>query len=286
MKQWMIGFSVLAAALFAQATVVDFTAAEGYSGAGTTGVWAESLHAQGGGKSTWIESSWGSFAVDSSAGVVQTVSTGFKKAFYNQALSSGQSAYTVGVKFTFDRDAAQIADQADLMSVELTESYDPIGNRIALSMQRQKDANSGKYRLTFYENTGLNNSFGNAGWSDETVWGFADAADTTSDDLWLEMTVYRGADASSWTVSGLLSNLTTGASVELATTDIGSFDTSSAYFSNSLYGGFGNGEHESDGNFSNRVIDQFEVTAVPEPVTLGLLTMGSAGLLVGRRFRQ
>ena len=269
------------------ASVVNFTAAEGYSGDGSS--WPSRLDAQtpttG---SSWVETTGGSmgrFRVDSSAGTVHLDGdTGFNKAIYQQALSSSMTEYTVGMKFKFDRDAATINSKRSVFAVELTEAATG-GNRLAMQLQRQPNANSGKYRLSFWENTGSVNTSGNAGWSDETVWGFADAADTTSDDLWLEMTLYRGADASSWMVSGLLSNLTTGASVEMGTGVVGAFDTSSAYFTDDLYALMNSSDKDVDGNFSNRVVDQFSVTAIPEPATLGLITaMGGAVLFIRRRF--
>ncbi|VGO13043.1 hypothetical protein PDESU_01597 [Pontiella desulfatans] len=271
----------------AHASVVNFTAAEGYSGDGSS--WASRLDAQtpttG---SSWDEtagSGTGRFRVDSSAGAVHLDGdAGYNKAIYQEALSSSMTEYTVGMKFSFNRDSAQLTTKANVIAVELTEVASG-GNRLAMQLERQPNANSGKYRLSFWENTGSVNTSGNAGWSDETVWGFADAADTTSDDLWLGMTLYRGADASSWMVSGVLSNMLTGASVEMGTGVVGEFDTSSAYFTDDLYALMNSSNKDSEGNFSNRVVDQFSVTAIPEPATLGLIAgFGGAVLFIRRRF--
>jgi hypothetical protein len=189
---------------------------------------------------------------------------GFKKAIYLEGLPSTDMTHQVGVKFSFNRAIDPLSAAADFMSVELTEVASG-GGRIALSLQRQPGANSGKYKLSFFENSGSSNSSGSAGFSDETVWGFADAADVTSDDLWLQMTVSRGADASSWMVSGVLTNLSTGVSVEMGTGVVGAFDTSAAYFTDDLYGLMSSGKLDSDSNISNRVVDVF---ALGEPVLL------------------
>lgn len=267
------------------ASVVNFTAAEGYSGTGRVGEWNDSLNAQS--VSPGWEGSWKRFAVDSSSGTVHLDgANGYNKAIYQEALSPSMTEYTVGMKVSFNRATNQLSSKASVMAVELTEVAGG-GNRLAMQLQRLKGVNSSNYRLSFWENTGAENSSGNAGWSDETDWGFADADDVVSDELWLGMTLYRGSDASAWMVSGILSNTVTGASVEMGTDVIGEFDTSSAYFTDDLYALMNSSDVDTAGNYSNRVVDQFSVAAIPESATLGLVgAMGGFLLFIRRRFMR
>jgi hypothetical protein len=286
MKKQIAGFSVLAAAFFTQAAVVNFTAAEGYSGDGSS--WPSRLSNQTNTTDAgWIETvggGTGRFRVDSngSGSVNIDGDVGYNKGVYQQGLSASQSTYTAAVGFRFDRSTDELASNRKILAVEFTEAASG-GNRLAMQVERMSGANSAKYRLSFWDNTGSSNTSQADGWSDESDWGFADALDATSDALRLELTLSRGVDASSWSAVGVLQNLDTGFSV---TNTVALFDTSAAYFTDPLYAVMNSADKDADANISNRVIDQFEVTAIPEPVTLGLLTMGSAGLLIGRRFRQ
>ncbi|MEA2068509.1 MAG: PEP-CTERM sorting domain-containing protein [Verrucomicrobiota bacterium] len=280
MKKWIIGIGIMVV-FSAQAVVVDFTAAEGYSGTGTVQLWGDSLHAQTPTVGDWTESSWGSFAVDSSAGTVALDGTvAYKSAVFNQGLASSE-VYTIGAGFSFTRvENAILSANQELLALDFTEVADTSGNRIAMQIRRPS-WNSAKYQLSFYENTGGANTSGTGTAADETDLGFG-VGDDQSDDLWLGMTLTRGADASSWTASGVIINLTTG--TEVATYDAGTFDTSSAFFTDDLYGRMGSVKADADTQVSNRVIDTFEVTSIPEPATLGLIATVSAGLLFIRRF--
>ena len=281
MKKWIIGLGMVAVVFSAHAVVVDFTAAEGYSGAGAVEVWKDSLHAQNPTVGGWTESSWGSFAVDSSAGsVVMDGTRAYKTAVYDQGFAVN-NVYTVGVGFSFKRvENAVLSDSQEFIALDFTEVADTSGKRIAMQIQRPK-WNSAKYTLSFYENTGSANSSGTGSAVDETALGFG-AGDDQSDDLWLGMTLTRGADASSWTAIGVISNLTSG--TEVTSYDAGTFDTSSAFFTDDLYGKIGSLKADSDSQVSDRLIDTFEVTSIPEPATLGLIATVSAGLLFIRRF--
>ena len=209
MKATALFAGAMLAAASTMATTINFTDAEGYSGDGTF-VWGSNSRLDiqtptvG---STWDETSANTFSVDSTAGSVNVNGTkSFKKAIYQEGLTSTNTIYQVGVKFSFNRATNQISSRAGVIAVEFTEVASG-GNRLSLEFERQHNANSGKYRLNFWENTGSSNTGGNDGWSDESDWGFADATDVESDPLWLQMTLYRGADASSWQVSGLAQDL-------------------------------------------------------------------------------
>lgn len=264
MKATALFAGAMLAAASTMATTINFTDAEGYSGDGTF-VWGSNSRLDiqtptvG---STWDETSANTFSVDSTAGSVNVNGTkSFKKAIYQEGLTSTNTIYQVGVKFSFNRATNQISSRAGVIAVEFTEVASG-GNRLSLEFERQHNANSGKYRLNFWENTGSSNTGGNDGWSDESDWGFADATDVESDPLWLQMTLYRGADASSWQVSGVVSNMHTGFSETMPTNTIGVFDTSSAYFTDPLYGLINQSDLDITGNVSNCVIDVF---ALGEP---------------------
>ncbi|MEA2068508.1 MAG: hypothetical protein U9P12_04845 [Verrucomicrobiota bacterium] len=254
---------MMLAAASTMAVTINFTDAEGYSGDGTF-VWGSNsrLDIQTPTVGSWDETSANTFSVDSTAGIVNVDGTkSFKKAIYQEGLTNTNTIYQVGVKFSFNRATNQILSRAGVIAVELTEVASG-GNRLSLEFERQLGANSGKYRLNFWENTGSSNTGGNDGWSDETSWGFADAADVESDPLWLQMTLHRGADASSWLVSGVISNMLTGFAETMPTNTIGLFDTSAAYFTDPLYGLINQSDLDATGNFSNRVVDVF---ALGEP---------------------
>ena len=73
----------------------------------------------------------------------------------------------------------------------------------------------------------------------------------------MSMQLNRGADASSWTANLVISNQTTG--VVLRTLDVGTFDTSAAFFSGSINGVINSSALETASFTSNRVIDAFQV---------------------------
>ena len=263
MKATALFAGALLAAASTMATTINFTDAEGYSGDGTF-VWGSNsrLDIQTPTVGSWDETSANTFSVDSTAGIVNVDGTkSFKKVIYQEGLTSTNNIYQVGVKFSFNRATNQISSRAGVISVEFTEVASG-GGRLSLEFERQQNANSGKYRLNFWENTGSSNTGGNDGWSDESDWGFASASDLESDPLWLQMTLHRGADASSWLVSGVVSNLLTGYAETMPTNTIGLFDTSAAYFTDPLYGLINSSDLDTSGNFSNRVIDVF---AIGEP---------------------
>ena len=256
--------------------LVEFTEA-GYVGTGTTQLWSDCLQAQNGGKTTWVENTWGSYAVDSTFGhVVVDGTRAFRKAIYQTSLTADQTDYSVGIAFTFNRSTGSLSDRADILAVEFTEQAEG-GGRLSLTLERMNGGNSGNYRLSFFESTGSSNSFGNAGWMSETVMGFADESDTVSDKLYLEMTLSRGADDSSGNVSGTLTNLTMDPQIPIAefgTDVVGNFDTSDAFFTGPLYGLIGSGVLESESHVSNRLIDSFSLSTLPgmggDPVWAGL----------------
>jgi hypothetical protein len=283
-KYMMLFAGILLAAITVQAVTVNFTEAEGYSGDGVIGVWADSLQSQGGNGVIWDETSWGTFAVDSSNGIVNVDgTTGFKKSIYQSGVEATNTTYQVGIQFTFNRSTNQIPARAGVLGVEFTEVASG-GNRLSMKFERQPLANSGKYRIAFWENTGSSNTSANGGWSDESDWGFADADDFESDPLWMQLTVTKGADASSWQATCLVSNMLTGFSVSV---DPGTFDTSSVYFTDTLYGLMSSEDLESTSGTSNRTIDLF-ATGEPQfgappavPVSIDTHFTSAEGYAVG-----
>lgn len=269
-KVIMLFSGTLIIAAVSSAITIQFAADEGYSGDGIT--WASRLDAQVPTVGTnWVETQGGSlgrFRVDSSGGGALHMDgdAGFNKAIYQEAISATTEVYQVGVKFSFNRATNELASQQDVIAVELTEVATG-GNRIAVKFERQKEANSGKYRLTFWDSSGSANTSGNAGWSDESDWGFATSEDVASDELWLGMTLYRGADASSWLVSGVISNMNTGFIAEMPTNTVGLFDTSSAFFTDPLYAVVNSSAKDVDLNTSNRQVDLFAVGTPEFPVS-------------------
>lgn len=249
---------ILLAAASTMATTINFTAAEGYS--------AGQLSAN---------SEWGghsAFTVDpTGSGTVTLDGTqNFKKAFYKTGLASNES-YRVGIQFSFNRSTNSVTfNNPSVASAEFTEVAGTGGKRIAVQLQRLKynattNPDSKKFRLGGVNNSGSVNKFPNSGAVDESVLGFDDASDNTSDDLWMEMLLTRGATETNWNATYILSNLTD--NVQLISYETGEFDTTSAFFTDDLYAVLGNVNFESDSKTSNRVVEQFmfDVGAVPPP---------------------
>lgn len=173
----------------------------------------------------------------------------------HQAGMSSNETYSVGIRFSFSRDAVALSADKTFLTLELFEEPVTGAGRLAVQVKRL-GSNSEKYKLNFWESTGASSTGGNSAEFDETELGFEDAFDTASDDLWLQLTLTRGADAASWTALGVISNLTAGTEVMRYAPPV--FDTSEAYFSNTLYGVILSADRQLNSHVANRVIDRFE----------------------------
>ena len=258
----------------AMAELITFTAAEGYA----DGNLADNAN--------WVmqgAQSPTNFIVNSTAGTVTMSPAGYQKAIYQNGMAGGMSSYTVGVGFSFDRLAQSISDTPVVMSAELTAS-----NNERVTVQLTRANGTSNYRLTFFSNTGGGIANVNINWTGATAnkFGFNDTtSDDSSDDLWLQMDLFRGADSDAWYVVGSISNVTTSLNIVAFTSGV--FSTSAAFYDSIEY--FAALNTVVDGTTSqiaNRVITSFLVEAVPEPATVGLFVVSAIGLLISRKFRK
>jgi hypothetical protein len=202
---------------------------------------------------------WGGspgFAVDTNGtgSVTLDDDSSWNKIIHQTGMSSNET-YSVGIRFSFSRDAVALSAEKTFLALELFEEPITGAGRLALQVKRL-GSNSEKYKLNFWESTGASSTGGNSAEFDETELGFDSAADPDSDDLWLQLTLTRGADAASWSAVGVISNLTAGTEVMRYAPPV--FDTSEAYFSNTLYGVILSADRQLNSHVTNRVIDRFE----------------------------
>ncbi|VGO13042.1 hypothetical protein PDESU_01596 [Pontiella desulfatans] len=211
-------------------------------------------------------SSWSGdagFLVDTNSPGMVTLddSTSWKKVIHGTGMGSND-IYSIGVQFSFSRDTTALSGDKNFLALEIFEAPVTGAGRLAVQFKRRAWDNE-KYKLNFWENTGSSSTGGDSGEFDEDALGFDSAADTESDDLWLQLTLTRGEDAASWSAVCILSNLTDG--VEVKRHSPSTFDTSAAYFNNPLYGVINQADQQSNTHLYNRIISRFETSAGDAP---------------------
>ncbi|MDF7826925.1 hypothetical protein P4B35_23050 [Pontiellaceae bacterium B12227] len=184
---------------------------------------------------------------------------GYRKAI-NQTAFPSNTQYSVGIEFTFDRTFGNANDK-HVISIGFKESPTFAGDRVEMQLShgvagffRLKTANSGPV-VGNEKSNGLK----------EELLGF-DTNETfsASDNLWLGYTITRGADASSWSGSAVLSNLTAGTEIQSFTV---AFDTTQNFFTDdSLYAYINSVTDDATALVSNRKVDRF--TAGSEDVEI------------------
>ncbi|MGE4489362.1 MAG: hypothetical protein AB7E95_07460 [Kiritimatiellales bacterium] len=270
MKKWyMIAGMMIAAVFSTQATVIEFSANEGYTAGDLNG------------QNNWYETAAGTFSVNTnSSGSVSIDSLGtvYKKAVYQQLLAPTQGeGASVGAALSFSRNTTKGASGAvTYFALDFTDTadYSTSANRVAVQLQR---TDSG-WRLQFAEELGTDTNYDNADIADESLLGFS-TENADSDELWLQMTLYRGANDSSWTASCTLSNMITGQIV--SSIDSGPFDLTSD-FSDGVYAAMNKCLSNWSAGVTDRTVESFEVSVVPEPTTVSMFFVSSLGLILFR----
>ncbi|MEM0897303.1 MAG: hypothetical protein AAGJ79_10485, partial [Verrucomicrobiota bacterium] len=231
--------------------VVDehFTAAEGYAVGDLTS------HADWAGHSGFYTvDPGGNGTVNGDVSV-----TGWRKVVCQNGIASN-NVYTVGAEWSFDRSTTAIENnKGSVLSLELSEVTGTNGTRVGLELQRQNDEVS--YRL---RKVVKNQSAENSVSFNETALGFASAADTTSDPLWMELTAIREANSLNWRMLGTITNLYTGA-VIIDIEDLGTFSASQA-FSDGVYGVINTANPQAQSQTSNYSIDRFVMKTLVDPL--------------------
>lgn len=174
----------------------------------------------------------GVFSVNSSGtGTLTTNSSSWKKASYTLGLSGGNGTqFSFGAAFSFTESAMAPSSTKTLMRIDLTGTDD---SKVSAMIKR---SSTGKYRVNFYEDSGaMTNQSGI--WLDASSLGASNQAGSSSDLLYLELSITKGETEADWrngTVT--LYNLTVdpGKTAPLHIIPIGSFDSSPAFHSSEL----------------------------------------------------
>ncbi len=258
MKKILLFAIALASASMAE--MVHFTTAEGYVAG------ALKTHAN------WAYGDTGFTVNPAGTGTITLDGTlASKKAVYSKPFYP-TNTYVAGIQFSFNRTAgATLAAAKDVIAVEFTDVAGVSGTRITMRLQRQL-ADSATYKLAFMDNSGTT-KYATGTLFNESLLGFG-ASDSSSDKLWLGITLYRGADANSWTATGVISNLTT--STLVSTLNVSAFDTTSTYYTDSIYAVINGSNFEAESFTANRVVDAFvENRIVLPPMTYHVSPTGN-----------
>lgn len=269
-KTVILFVGILLAGTASMATVVDFTAAEGYQSGEL--VWAP-------GQGLW-KGNTGYTISTNPPGVVTMNSTGsYQKVVYGSGATSGKG-YNVGITFSFDRANTTLGADAQVLSVGFSDLFGitPNGNLEVCLVRTSADAT--KYKLQFADTSGTTINLFSTTFL-ETALGFDTPADASSDKLWMGLSVTKTATTDTWTGLMVVSNLTTG--VTVATMDVGTFTTAGTFYSGTMYAAMNSKAAQTTSFTSNRAIDQISLDVIPEPTSVGLFVVSSVGILVMRR---
>ena len=241
---------------------VQFTSAEGYVD-GELGVQTPTV---GG----WTTNSNG-FTVNSLTGLLTLnipESSSYRKARFSNVVAATETSFTIASKFSFSRVLGGVNSnkQQPVVAIGFSDVDAFNGGRLYIQLDRHKTNET--YRLSFGETTGSGNTFEKTGYVAESLLGFGDN-DADSDDLWMTMTVTKGADATSWSANIALTNMSTG--TEIATKTGISFDTNDAYFTENLFPVINSSNKESVTNTSNRIIKIFDASPLTDTSSLSII---------------
>jgi len=168
------------------------------------------------------------------------------------------NTFTLAMKFSYNRaDEALNADQ-DFIGLILKSGSD----KIEIKIQRMKWDNK-RYRLrSFTSGAGY---FSNNTASTEDLFGFGDG-DAASDNLWFEVVITKGDNASAWSAVAKIVNLST--ETEIMNWDLGAFAVAEAFHgSNEYYGAITTLGGGPDGKVSARMIEAFDATPLKAVAT-------------------
>jgi len=269
----LVGFGVAVAS--AQATVINFTAAEGYADGNLNN------------NADWwaYKASATPFTVNSTAGTVTwNPADANHIAVYQNTLSIAEQSFTVAMDFTF----AGLGDRTGnifLPAVKFTTVNNGDG-AVGLALWRPNNASN--YQMYFVLSTAAQGGTGdhrtNSALFSNTSIGDNGTLDDTTDQLRLELTMNRTA-ANSWEFLGSLYNLDVDPETTVSTVSGSGLVLSETYNTSNWYPHFrtGSGTGSSPAGTTSFVVDSFSATAIPEPGTLGLLGLAGISLFWLRR---
>lgn len=261
MKKWniMLSSALVGVAFSAQAalvTNVDFTAT------GTAG---------------WTVSGVAWPAV---AGGVMAPPAGNSKLIYNTALAASNTTFSISTVFSFDSTGALLTASKDILAVGIGVKTNIHAQSAWVFLRR--DASGPQYRLLIVGRDGANygaaTQFELPALSSSALCGIATNGAYSTDDIWLGMTMTRGA-GTTWAISATISNMVTGWSM----TRDSAFTSSTEFFTQDLGAYLYDLSSDTDGVVANRVVSSAVITAIPEPATIGLFLISGAGCIILRR---
>ncbi len=160
--------------------------------------------------------------------------------------------YAVGINFSFNRNMKPLDIFKRIFQIGLRDSSNAI--RTSLELRRQQPEND-RYAL-YGVNPGINNKWPGSSSFSETLLGFDNVADSTSDNLQMKLTLIRGTTLNNWNATYELWNLTKNTLVTRK--DAGEFDVPSDFSISELFPYFVNPDPDSMAQVSNRIVDRFE----------------------------
>lgn len=256
----------------ALATVVNFTAAEGYA-AGDLG---NHVDWSGGGSDFQVDPS-GSGSLGNIGATGGQVVTGVGPGLIG---SSSQTSYTLSTVFTLNGTTATASGAANqnIFSLEFVDTY--ASRDISLKLMRRSDAQSGYFSINFFESSNGTqvNAFGAA---IPGLWFGLGTTPGISDLLEMTFTVTRGVDKDNWSYEANWGNLANGADYGTLSGTFGSDDN---FFNNDVSMKIESYD-ASAANLGPVTISSLEVSSIPEPATIGLFALSGVGVMILRRLR-
>jgi hypothetical protein len=259
---------MIAAAFAAQATVITFDTADGYPANGNldgqpssgTFEWDVDFNA-----SNWK-------VVDGSAQIT-SLTPNFQGARWTESFGGTNIAQSANLTFT--RTVEAPTDSKSLFFVGINELA-VLGGKSASVAIRQINTGSDIYQLYFFENVGTQDTSSSANFNGAAI-GLTAGGEATTALLTLDLVhTYNGSD--SWTTSAVLNN---GATEVATLTKTWSADGGPTGWSDADKYLQLTAANINDTTGITVNFDQ--VSIIPEPATLGLFVISSAGVLLGRR---
>ena len=271
MKKRTILTSMAMTCLVAGADTVNFTTGEGYTAPSPLADYAG-----------WSGST--GFVVNTSGtGTVGWSGPTSAMMNYENGASSSANTIEVSTQFRMTRVAGFGSGVFSRPVVSLSLETDAIGetadglNDVQVTFSRLNSVTN--YRLDFKNMTLGSADEAHSALFDQELMGIAVNGDT-SDLLELKMVLYRGATETDWTADVSLYNVTD--SIMLTQILNRSFSSTESYFNSTLYGAISGSSADADKlGIADRQIESF--TIIPEPATMGLISLTTVGLLFFRR---
>lgn len=250
-------------ALNVNATLIEFTADEGFTN---------------GGGLNWHDDWNGSPAntVDTTGTGSAVMSTeGWDFSRYNRGVTGESVSFSSTFRFTHT--SGTPSGIKNVFGVDVCDESTVNSTYLSADFRR---AGAHWYDLKIFGGNGITGGNDSGGFHESAIGINEGNGDYDSDLLKITTTVTRGTFATDWAMTIVLSNLTTGLEIE-ALTDTSIAVDAAFHASSVLYGGINSMNSDADSLATGRHVESFEV--IPEPATLGLFAISSAGIIMFRK---